>query len=215
MGQGPMLTSHASYSCIVISGLASHPFGSWQPKGNDKTYMWIRDTLPKHLPHVRAILYGYDTTLVNSYSFQSIPEVATTLVNHLMPAGWQSSEMKPLVFLAHSLGGIVLKEMLVSLCRDNLKRTMLSRARGGILFGVPSQGMAQATLQTMVKGRPNEKLVAVLAKGSHYLHKLDSEFARMGLSRRMVYYWAYETKESPTIEVSFKSFATRGSSTVC
>lgn len=191
----------------MISGLASHPFGSWQPKGNDKTYMWIRDTLPRQLPYVRAIIYGYDTTLVNSYSFQSIPEVATTLINHLMPAGWQSSEMKPLVFLAHSLGGIVLKEMMVSLNNnDNLKQTMLRRARGGILFGVPSQGMAQATIQTMVKGRPNEKLVAVLAKGSPYLHKLDAEFARMGLSRRMVYYWAYETKESPTIEVSSKFF---------
>ncbi|ROV97210.1 hypothetical protein VSDG_04797 [Cytospora chrysosperma] len=189
------------FDCIVISGLASHPFGSWQPKGNDKSYMWVRDTLPRQLPHVRAILYGYDTTLVNSHSFQSIPEVASTLIDHLMPTGWQSSEMKPLVFLAHSLGGIVLKQMLVTLNkRESLRLTMLSRARGGILFGVPSQGMTQGPLLAMVKGRPNEALVKVLAKGSSYLYELDRAFANIGRSRRMVYHWAYETKESLTVE---------------
>ncbi|ROV90935.1 hypothetical protein VMCG_09991 [Cytospora schulzeri] len=189
------------FDCIVISGLASHPFGSWQPKGNDKDYMWIRDTLPRQLPHIRAILYGYDTTLVNSYSFQSIPEVANTLIDHLMPAGWQSSEMKPLVFLAHSLGGIVLKQMLVLLNKsENLRQLMLNRARGGILFGVPSQGMTQGPLLAMVKGRPNETLVRDLAKGSPFLRDLDIAFSSIGHNLRMGFHWAYETKESRTVE---------------
>src|SRR5271167_3314652 len=61
-------------SCIVLSGLASHPMGSWQPHGDNKSFMWIRDELPQYLPTIRFILYGYDTTLSPSNSFQTIPD---------------------------------------------------------------------------------------------------------------------------------------------
>ncbi|KAK7749566.1 hypothetical protein SLS53_000142 [Cytospora paraplurivora] len=189
------------FDCIVVSGLASHPFGSWQPKGNEKNYMWVRDTLPRQLPNVKAILYGYDTTLVNNRSFQSIPEVAYTLIEHLMPTGWSSSEMKPLVFLAHSLGGIVLKQTLVTLAeRGTTGEPVLQRVRGGILFGAPSQGMTQGPLLAMVEGQPNAQLVKDLAKGSPYLYGLDKQFSGIGSTRGMTFNWAYETKDSPTVE---------------
>ncbi|ROW08693.1 hypothetical protein VPNG_06451 [Cytospora leucostoma] len=190
------------YDCIIISGLASHPFGSWQPKGKNKGYMWVRDTLPRHIPNVRAIIYGYDTKLVDSYSFKSIPEVASTFIEHLVPTGEQSSQMKPLVFLAHSLGGIIVKQMLVTLSQRQTASDLaiLNRARGGIFFGVPSHGMAQGPLLAMVANHPNVDLVKVLAKNSPYLYDLDKDFAKIGRSRRMTYHWAYETKESPTVE---------------
>lgn len=40
-----MLTNPILDSCVIISGLASHPFGSWQPRGSDKFSKWIRDDL--------------------------------------------------------------------------------------------------------------------------------------------------------------------------
>lgn len=164
--------------------------------------MWVRDVLPRQLPNVKAILYGYDTTLVNNRSFQSIPEVAYTLIEHLMPTGWSSSEMKPLVFLAHSLGGIVLKQTLVTLAeRGTTGDAVLRRVRGGILFGAPSQGMTQGPLLAMVEGQPNVQLVKDLAKGSPYLYGLDKQFSGIGTTRRMIFNWAYETKDSPTVEV--------------
>lgn len=164
--------------------------------------MWVRDTLPRQLPNVKAILYGYDTTLVNNRSFQSIPEVAYTLIEHLMPTGWSNSEMKPLVFLAHSLGGIVLKQTLVTLAeRGTTGEPVIQRVRGGILFGAPSQGMTQGPLLAMVEGQPNAQLVKDLAKGSPYLYGLDKQFSGIGSTRGMTFNWAYETKDSPTVEV--------------
>lgn len=117
---------------MVISGLASHPFGSWQERGSDKSYMWVRDALPKHLANIRVLLYGYDTTLVDSRSFQSIGEISGTLRDRLMPMAYPTARSRSIVFLAHSLGGIILKKTLVMLADSGpVGMRLLDRVCGG------------------------------------------------------------------------------------
>lgn len=79
--------------------------GSWQPRGA-KSFMWIRDELPDLLTGVRFIIYGYDTKLYQSKSFQVLPDLARSFIASLQASGWVS---KPLLFLAHSLGGVLMK----------------------------------------------------------------------------------------------------------
>ncbi|KAI3318364.1 hypothetical protein HD806DRAFT_512072 [Xylariaceae sp. AK1471] len=187
--------------CIAISGLASHPFGSWQPKGEDKTFMWIREALPRALPASRAILYGYDTTLLDSNSFQSIVDLASSFIDHLKANGWHLVASKPLVFLAHSLGGIILKEAFSMMAMgDDQGRVILSRFLGGVFFGVPSYGMKTSHLRAMVRGQVNEQVISDLSTSSEYLYNLDNHFSGLVLTRHMHLCWAYETKTSPTIE---------------
>ncbi len=95
MGFSVMVESadHKS-SCIAISGLASHPFGSWQPK-DDKDFMWIRDELPEDMPGTKMFLYGYDTRLNHSASFQKMPELARELIDNLDTSGWGLPTGKP------------------------------------------------------------------------------------------------------------------------
>ncbi|KAI1407119.1 hypothetical protein F5Y13DRAFT_175692 [Hypoxylon sp. FL1857] len=188
------------FNCIAISGLASHPFGSWQPKGGDKSFMWIRDELPRAMPDTRLSIYGYDTALVGSNSFQSIEDLATSLIDHIKSSGWALPSAKPLIFLAHSLGGIVLKEAFVSLASGHEQGMhILNLFKGGIFFGVPSQGMATSHLRAMVEGQVNEELIRDLSIGSEYLRSLDDHFSGLSLVRHMCIHWAYETKTSPTV----------------
>ncbi|KAK3294357.1 uncharacterized protein B0H64DRAFT_324187 [Chaetomium fimeti] len=203
MGMTPLSDAkESSYlaDCIAVSGLASHPFGSWQPKGGDKSFMWIRDSLPKHLPGTRAILYGYDTKLLNSDSFQSIPDLARELINQLQAYGWGTQIRRPLVFLAHSLGGLVLKEALVQLDRsqDEAYKSLLSVVRGSVCFGVPNLGMEQAHFRTVVQNNPNEALVDDIARNSNYLRRLNEEFSGSSFNHHLRCFWAFETSESPT-----------------
>ncbi|KAI0466703.1 hypothetical protein F4859DRAFT_496404 [Xylaria cf. heliscus] len=187
--------------CIAISGLASHPFGSWQPKGGDKSFMWIREALPRAIPMSRAILYGYDTTLLKSNSFQTIVDLGSSLINQLKANGWHLAGSKPLVFLAHSLGGIVLKEAFSTMANgDNQGQFILTRFLGGIFFGVPSYGMKTSHLHMMVRGQVNEQVVEDLSTTSEYLRDLDDRFSGLVLTRSMRICWAYETKTSPTVE---------------
>lgn len=188
------------FDCIALSGLASHPFGSWQPKGDDKSYMWIRDTLPTSIDGVRFILYGYDTTLKNSTSFQTIVDLANSLYLTLQTNGWASPTTKPLVFLAHSLGGVLLKQFLVILAGGNEStQFMLNMIKGVIFFGTPSRGMALGQLLTMVGDQPNKDLVEHLSEASDFLPNLEMQFAGISHIQGMRLFWAYETKTSPTV----------------
>lgn len=58
------------YSIIAVPGLGSYALGSWKSRNSDE--VWLRDFLPKDLPNVRVLLYGYDTTLPGSLSKESI-----------------------------------------------------------------------------------------------------------------------------------------------
>ncbi len=195
--------SEHTFDCVVLSGLASHPFGSWQPKGDDKSFMWIRDALPTGLPGIRFLLYGYDTTLANSQSFQTIADLSRTLLLTLEANGWASPATKPLIFLAHSLGGVLLKQLLVMLAGANDRATfMLSMIRGAVFFGVPSVGMPLSHLLAVVGDQPNKDLVEDVSDQSQFLPNLETQFSGISYIERMTLHWAYETKTSPTVEVS-------------
>jgi len=184
-------------SCIAISGLASHPFGSWQPKGSrDGSWMWIRDALPRAFPAIRAILFGYDTRLLESNSFQTIADLASFLAENLKASGFASPVAKPLIFLTHSLGGIVFKEML------GREHQIIHHVVGAILFGAPSRGMETQALMSMVSGQPNRGLVDDLTVSSDYLQRLDDCFFEVARRGRMELFWGYETRTSPTVAVS-------------
>ncbi len=195
-----MFTSLSSYSCltrrscIAISGLASHPFGSWRRKDDKSPWMWIRDALPKAFPNALVALYGYETALVKSNSFQTIADIGISLGESLKAYGFAST--KPVVFLAHSLGGLALKEAL------DRERQVLRRVAGAIMFGVPSRGMETQALMTVVRGQVNEVIVRDLTGGSGYLQSLDDRFSDVASRGRMKLFWAFETKTSPTVAVS-------------
>ncbi|KAL7958841.1 hypothetical protein V8C34DRAFT_323804 [Trichoderma compactum] len=184
--------------CIAISGLSSHPFGSWQPHGSDKSFMWIRDSLPRDLPGVRTIIYGYDTALIDSTSFQTIQDLSSTLIQQLKANGWASPGSKKLVFLAHSLGGVILKDALILMAGSGEReKYMLSLTKGAIFFGVPSHGMHVSHFLAMVGNQPNQSLIRDLSNDSSYLANLDKQFDGISVIQQMKLFWAYETKTSP------------------
>jgi alpha-beta hydrolase superfamily lysophospholipase len=166
--------------------------------------MWIRDTLPKDLPGVRAVIYGYDTKLDSSQSFQTIPDLAQALISQLQTYGWSLSSAKPVVFLAHSLGGLVLREAMVQL--DNSLneeyKSLLDLLRGAVFFGVPNLGMQQLHFRMVAHNNPNAALVEDIARNSNYLHQLNDLFSKSSFPSRLKFFWAYETSKSPTILVS-------------
>ncbi|XXH04071.1 hypothetical protein Hte_010482 [Hypoxylon texense] len=123
-----------------------------------------------------------------------------SLIHHIKAAGWAIPSARPLVFLAHSLGGIVLKEAFTILANSHDQGMhLLSRFRGGIFFGVPSQGMATSHLLAMVQDQVNEQFVHDLSEDSEYLRSLDDRFSGLALTKDMCIHWAYETKTSPTV----------------
>lgn len=162
--------------------------------------MWLRDSLPVEAPSIRVILYGYDTTLTQNESFQTVQDIAISFVSRLVASGRSNISAKPIAFLAHSLGGIVLKHALLEMANSEPRRPLFEMVRAVIFFGVPHKGMEISHLRSMVDGQPNGRIVEDLGPASTYLRVLDDQFS--GLARQSVRVFSvFETKRSPTVRV--------------
>jgi hypothetical protein len=133
-------------SCIAISGLASHPLGSWMHRGSQTNFVWLRDRLPRDMPGIRPIIYGYDTQLVKSESVQTIDNLASSFIARLRSIGRESLYAQPLIVIAHSLGGILLRSALIQMANSGGEENFILRSiKMIIFFGVPSKGMHVST----------------------------------------------------------------------
>lgn len=166
--------------------------------------MWLRDALPKDLNGIRTIIYGYDTHLTESKSFKSTYDIALALANRLVSVGFGWPSAKPVVFLCHSLGGIIFKETVVILASTSAQEpSFLGKLRAALFFGVPNAGMEITQLRTMVKGDPTEQLIEDLAPRSPRLSSLDSLFSGHQATRDFRVVSFYETETTKTVHVSF------------
>lgn len=102
-------------SLIAISGLGGHAFGSFKERNGE--HMWLRDALPyditredNNTPISRVMIYGYDSSLQDSDSFQNLEDLGTSFHSSLRSMVIAGS-FRPIILVAHSLGGLVVKEV--------------------------------------------------------------------------------------------------------
>ena len=66
---------------IAVPGLGSHAIGSW--KSSNSNDLWLRDYLPLNVPNIRVLLYGYDTSLIDNDSKESIENLGGSFLEAL------------------------------------------------------------------------------------------------------------------------------------
>ncbi|KAK3941281.1 protein SERAC1 [Diplogelasinospora grovesii] len=94
----------------LVHGLDGHPIRSWQADDANRT-VWPRDLLPTYLPKVRVLSFGYNATIRGSTSRAKIRDHARSLLQWLIDKREDdNAKMRPLVFVGHSLGGVIIKQ---------------------------------------------------------------------------------------------------------
>ncbi|KAI1119812.1 hypothetical protein F5Y10DRAFT_150672 [Nemania abortiva] len=195
----------ANTDLVAVSGLGGHGFGSWKDPTSDM--MWLRDNLPKDIPHQRVIIYGHDTHLQGSDSKQSIEELGVGLMESITRyRNDTETSQRPIIFIGHSLGGLIIKEALLFSRNSRIGTSNIHKACHGMLFfGVPNHGLRYDQLSTIVQGQPNKALVESLlvdsdSEPSDYLKRISNQFSTDFEGKYSIISF-YERKHTPTVEV--------------
>ncbi|KAJ5884884.1 hypothetical protein N7495_009394 [Penicillium taxi] len=185
---------------IAITGLDGHAYGSWQGRGN-LGRMWLRDFLSKDLPQCRTMIYGYNSKL-SSPGIDTILDYGRGLMEEIKKIR-NTTELyqRPLIFIAHSFGGIIVAHCLVRAIQtmedDHPAIKSLHRATYGmILFAIPHKGLVMDDIQQMLVGDrsnyPREQLLQQISRNSDVLIHQLADFKNLIRDRKVVSFYEME-----------------------
>jgi hypothetical protein len=159
---------------------------------------WPGQLLPQCVPDARVLTFGYDAKIRSlagpDASTQSVWDTGRNFLNAL-EAGRRECPNRPIFFIAHSLGGVIVKEMLRRSERDyfhqNAPGHIYASTTGIIFFGTPHAGAKPGgtLLEALVTAsklcsKKNEKYIKDLMPGSERLEELREVFASMARKRQ-------------------------------
>ncbi|KAF2271146.1 hypothetical protein CC78DRAFT_12869 [Lojkania enalia] len=178
----PTLDEPVDYDIVCIHGLNGTPARTWHArdtKGNTICWLSARGFLPTRFRQARIITFKYNARAIHYKSSSRLENIASSLLAQL--EGQRSSHeesRRPLIFLCHSLGGLVAKQALT--LRDQTpEREQIQNSTKGIIFlATPHQGsdLAWALKKLSFLMDSPKHLANVLTVGSDSLRKLTHEF---------------------------------------
>ncbi|ERF76311.1 hypothetical protein EPUS_04169 [Endocarpon pusillum Z07020] len=172
---------------VAVHGLDGHWKKTWTTESD---VFWLQDLLPRVIPNARILSYGYDSRTHGSspVSEQYIWQHATALVSDLTLLREEThTEQRPIIFLAHSLGGLVLKNALIHADSTRtghlLSHHAIKSSTYGLNFiGTPHQGGNGVSLGKILVNvgsalmYTTQNAVKHLADNSEYLQKQQSDY---------------------------------------
>ena len=116
---------------IFVSGLHADWRSTWC-SATDRNVLWPRDLLPDELPTARILCFSY----VGLLSEPNVAPISRRLRDALSQYLRERERDVPIVFVAHSLGGLILQEAIYLEPKDS-DPLLLPHLRGICLLGTP------------------------------------------------------------------------------
>jgi len=156
---------------VFVHGLMGGVFYTWrqQDKDNERelsdnqisednySYCWPRDWLAEDAGHVRVIGCDFDSYLSQwggscpTQSFtQTLEERSEDMMRKLRQAGVGN---RPVIFVGHSMGGLIIKKMLTSAqdSQDEATKKLSENTKGVVFYSTPHEGSQIASLNSIIK----------------------------------------------------------------
>ncbi|KAK3297986.1 uncharacterized protein B0H64DRAFT_474003 [Chaetomium fimeti] len=198
---------------VAVHGLNGSALGTWTTL--DSGVCWLNDPqfLPKYVKNARVMVWGYNASFSSLTghvpSNDRIHHHAHTLVANLAADRRLSGTAdKPIIFLCHSLGGIVVKRALTyaqtrtapNITHDH---AIYTHTTAILFFGTPHHGTPKATwLHHLTKAlavatlhkltpfhRPTSNLIPNLQLNSETLQNITDAFTPLTSQLRILYLW--------------------------
>lgn len=138
--------SRSSVHVIFVHGLDGHVYDTWRC-APDESQTWAR-WLAEDVPGLAAYSVAYDAPSTNWLgTSMALAQRATNVLERLLVAPELTHQ--PIIFICHSLGGLIVKQMLLDLKEQEHRRpqarSFLERVRGVVFISTPHTGSDKAT----------------------------------------------------------------------
>ncbi|KAH7069381.1 Alpha/Beta hydrolase protein [Paraphoma chrysanthemicola] len=175
-------TTTPEFDLVAVHGLNGGRWSTWTRTEDKKETMWLQDLLPIKLPKARVMTFGYNANVVNNFSSFGIREHARTLLTRLKTKR-DKLNGRPIVFVCHSLGGIVVKQALRLANNEKAFDDIAQSTRGILFFGTPHRGADLAfwgdiiaKIAKTVFLNPKRELIKDLKTNSQPLVQVSEDF---------------------------------------
>lgn len=125
---------------IAVHGLGSKPDTTWVK--NDVNWLNEPSMLPKKLPKSRIWTFNFSSDLKGPAPLQDLESLGYQLLQFI----YQKLVVpnRPIVFVAHSFGGILVAQALTVRSSDQRHVQMLNSVKGALFLGTPFHGSPKA-----------------------------------------------------------------------
>ncbi|USP82002.1 uncharacterized protein yc1106_09276 [Curvularia clavata] len=183
---------NALLDIIAVHGMnpkndLDHPNKTWthqEPQGSGTN--WLRDLLPPYVPRARIMMYQYNANIAFGPSTAGVQEQAENLLQ-LLSVQREHARSRPIIFIAHSMGGIIVKQALATAysAPSGEYAAIYIFTFALFLFGVPHRGSnvpRQAWVEIPRKifqlcgYSIHDSFLSSVTEGSNYAEQLQNSF---------------------------------------
>ncbi|KAG9498503.1 hypothetical protein J7337_009310 [Fusarium musae] len=160
---------------------------------------WVRQGLRREADRARILLYEHPSTTEDT----RLSTLADSLLEELESLRKREKQKRPVVFVGHSIGGIIVKMVLTKASRDPSFEDIYRQCYGAAFFGTPHQGSSYFAMPSLATGIQNllqlsapmpTSITDDLRVGNTLLLQLDDDFKSIAHDFRI---WTlYETIDS-------------------
>lgn len=182
------------------SGKEGHAISTWT---HENGTFWPQKLLLPKVPFARVMIFSYNSAILKAASNVTVGAHATSLLDRLMKKRTPAEAChRPIIFIAHSMGGLVVKQALIFARNGGPPFTCIKNSTYGlVLFAVPHRGGNKAdigdslaTICCALTGEPKNALVKQLKKKSPLMDMTMQMWSSQTGDYEVLTY--YETKQT-------------------
>ncbi|KAK6533609.1 hypothetical protein TWF694_002546 [Orbilia ellipsospora] len=172
--------------------------------------LWPRDLLAREIPEVRILSYGYDTKVTSWFegaTSNMIHHHSETMISRLhnfrsRKIDGKSSTERPIIWIGHSLGGILIKRALIysnscGVDHNERLRSIKVSTQGILFMGTPHMGsdivrwgsLARKLLCFFPGVKLDSNMLPMLGQNSETLQNINTLFGGIASSFEIVYFY--------------------------
>ncbi|KAK5993889.1 Protein SERAC1-like protein [Cladobotryum mycophilum] len=215
---GELTHDETTVDVVTVPCPGGHPLRSWNRDGLMSRYFgapsmrdaevneaerpgpsWVRQGIRRDADRARILLYEHPEMPEGT----TLNKLATALLDDLRKLRMHEGQERPLVFISHSVGGLVVKMALVKASRDLKYESIVRDCYGIAFFGTPHQGSSYFAMPSLASSIQNllqlsapmpQSLTHELRMGNSLLLHVDEDFKTIADDLRV---WTfYETIDS-------------------